>query len=149
MNSIQRGVKEPHDIQVYDMKQCFDNLWLEECINKLYTSGFQNDRLSLLYLTNKNAQIAVKTASGVSRERRSVNNIIMQGTVWGTIKCTNTMDKLGKLSYENPYKYKGIVEVPMLGMVDDVLNVAKCSNQAIISKENPFKNSLIDLYIND
>ena len=31
------------------------------------------------------------------------------------------------------YRYKGEVEVPKLGMVDDVLNVATCSEQAVLS----------------
>ena len=36
------------------------------------------------------------------------------------------MDKIGKFVYDNPelvYKYKGVVETPSLGMVDDVLCV--------------------------
>ena len=44
------------------------------------------------------------------------------------------MDKLAKMFYNDKsllYKYKGEVEVPILGMVDDVLNVAKCSNQVV------------------
>ena len=57
----------------------------------------------------------------------------MQGTVWGSLKCTVTMDKLGEMSYENPYKYKGKVDIPMMGMVDDVISVEECSNKAVIS----------------
>ena len=44
------------------------------------------------------------------------------------------MDKLGKHIYENPhtaYKYRGIVEVPPLQMVDDVLTVAKCGATSV------------------
>ena len=36
MNSISKGIKEPHDVQVYDLIQCFDSMWLKECINSLY-----------------------------------------------------------------------------------------------------------------
>ena len=39
------------------------------------------------------------------------------------------------------YRYKGEVEVPILGMVDDVLNVATCSEQAVLS------NATINLFI--
>ena len=65
---------------------------------------------------NATAQLAVKTPSGIT-ERVTINNIVMQGTVWGSIFCTATMDKLGKLKYNNPemlYKYKGNVGVPAL-----------------------------------
>ena len=50
----------------------------------------------------------------------------MQGTVWDSLLCTAAMDKLWQLVYMNKdlvYKYKGVVEVPSLGMVDDVLAV--------------------------
>ena len=98
----------------------------------MYMKGFKNDRLSLLYLSNKNANIADKTTSGLS-ERKNIFNIIMQGTVWSSLECSVTMDKLGEISYEEPYKYKGVVNVPILGMVDDVVSVTKCSNSSVTS----------------
>ena len=58
----------------------------------------------------------------------------MQRTVFGSLICTSVMDKLGKIFYNNEsllYKYKNEVKVPILGMVDDVLCVAKCSNEAV------------------
>ena len=53
----------------------------------------------------------------------------MQGTVWAGLRCTATMDKLGKYVYNNPelaYKYKAQVHLPLLEMVDDVLTISKC-----------------------
>ena len=58
----------------------------------------------------------------------------MQGTVFGSIICTSVVDKLAKMFYTNPdllYKYKKEVDIPPLGMVDDVLCVNKCSNSAV------------------
>ena len=69
----------------------------------------------------------------------------MQGTVWGSLLCTATMDKLGQLVYKNPeltYKYKGVVETPSLGMVDDILCIQKCSTQTV--KMNAVVNSFIE-----
>ena len=60
----------------------------------------------------------------------------MQGTVFGSIICTSVMDNLAKRFYQNTsllYIYKKVVKVPVLGMVDDVLNAAKCSEQAVLS----------------
>ena len=44
--------KKPIDIQIYDYKQCFDSLWLEECLNDMYAGGLQDDKFNLLYNAN-------------------------------------------------------------------------------------------------
>ena len=134
MNASRVGDEERCDINVYDVKKCFDSLWLAECINDLYETGLNNDKLCLLYYSNKSANIALKTSSGMS-ERFSINNTVMQGTVWAGLKCTATMDKLGKQAYKDPnllYKYKNIVDIPPLQMVDDVIAASKCGKQTIL-----------------
>ena len=143
LNETKNGDKEPIDISVYDVAKCFDSLWVQECLNDMFDAGIQNDKLNLLHLLCKNAQVAAKTSSGLT-ERRDIPNIVMQGTVWGGIFCTATMDKLGKFQYDNPdmlYSYKGEVAVPALEMVDDILDVKKCGVHAIKS------NSLINTFI--
>ena len=60
----------------------------------------------------------------------------MQVTVFGNLICTSVIDNFAKLFYQNSellYKYKGEVEVPILGMVDDVLGVIHCSNDEVTS----------------
>ena len=79
-------------------------------------------------MANQIASIAIKSPHGLT-ERINIHNMIMQGTIWAGILCTGTMDKLGKLVYENPniaYKFRGKVVVPPLEMVDDVLTVSTC-----------------------
>ena len=39
--------KEPIDLTLYDVKQCFDGLWPEECGNVLYESGVTDDKLAM------------------------------------------------------------------------------------------------------
>jgi hypothetical protein len=138
MNSIKKGSEEPVDIRAYDTEKCFDSLWTFECINDLYESGLQNDKLAVLFAINKNAQVAIKTSHGMTR-RVDISNIIMQGTVWGSLFCTTTIDKLPQKVYTEEalvYKYKGEVHVPPLGMVDDVLTVQKCgATSATINNE--------------
>ena len=143
-NSIVNGDEGPVDIKVFDVEKCFDSLWVEECINDIFEAGLKNDKLALIFLTNQNANIAIKTPGGKS-DRISIKNIIMQGTVWGSLLCTATMDRLGKQIYRNPdltYKYKGVVETPSLGMVDDILCVQKCSNDTV--KVNAVVNAFIE-----
>ena len=48
-------------ITFYDIENCFDSLWLEDCINALWRNGIQDDRLYLVYLMNRKAYITVKT----------------------------------------------------------------------------------------
>ena len=108
LNSIQKGSKEPHDVQVFDVQQCFDAMWLEECIKTLYEAGLQNDKLNILYMTNASAEVAIKTSAGIT-DRSTIMKIVMQGTVWANMFCVVLLDKLGKLVYSDPtllYYYK-------------------------------------------
>ena len=144
-NSVIKGGQAPIDVDIYDVKKCFDSLWVEECINDLFEAGLQNDKLNLLYLMNQNAQVAIKTQFGIT-ERKDIQNIIMQGTVWGSLMCTVTMDKLANQIYNSDnllYKYNEEVSVPPLEMVDDILTVSKCGVTAITM--NTEVNSFIEL----
>ena len=130
------------DMQIFDVYKCFDKLWAKECINDLFECGFTNNKLPLLVKENVDAQVAVKIAGGVTR-RTSVTDVVMQGTVWGSLMCTTSMDKLGKLAYQDPsslYKYKG-VPVPPLGMVDDIINVSTVENT---EKMNTLINTFVE-----
>ena len=111
-NSVRNGGEDSCDIQVFDVEKCFDSLWVQECVNTLYEYGFKNDKLVLLYEETKNAKIAIKTPNGTTN-RENIQNIIMQGTVFGSLICTAVMDKLAQIFYENQdlvYKYKDKVE---------------------------------------
>ena len=132
------------DIGVYDVQKCFDTMWAKEAINDVYELGFKNDKLPLVYLANQTANIAIKSSSGIS-ERRTIENVIMQGTVWAGMLCTGTMNKLGKIVYENPeaaYKYRSKVVVPPLQMVDDVLTISKCGTTSLAM------NHLVNVFMN-
>ena len=43
-NSVVNGQEDPIDIQVFDIEKCFDTLWLQECINDMFETGFNNDK---------------------------------------------------------------------------------------------------------
>ena len=67
----------------------------------------------------------------------------MQGTVWGSLLCAATTDKLAKRVYDEGellYKYKGEVDVPPLEMVDDILTLQVCgvASEAMNSEVNAF-----------
>ena len=140
-----KGKEEDIDIQVFDIEKCFDALWAQECINDIYDAGLQNDKLPLLFLETRNGKCAVKVNEGKSK-RFDIENIIMQGTVWGSLFCTTSMDKLARLIYSKEellYRYKGVVDTPSLGMVDDVLSIQKCSRKTV--KTNATINAFVEL----
>jgi hypothetical protein len=92
--------------------------------------------LCLLHLGNINAKVAVKVAGGLS-ERFTIGENIMQGTVWGSLTCTCTMDSLAKQMSKAPDKlfhYKG-VPIPPLEMVDDIITVTNVENTQRINEE--------------
>jgi hypothetical protein len=132
--------KTPIDIQIFDYKQCFDSLWLEECLSDIYTSGIRDDKLAFLYNINTHVKVAVKTPVGKT-SRESIFNVITQGDVFGPILCSNQVDTFGKECLEEgkySYAYKGEVEIPLLGMVDDLLCISECGH----------KTAMLNAYIN-
>ena len=120
--------KKPIDIQIFDYKQCFDSLWLQECLNDLYSAGLNDDKFALLYNVNSRVNIAVKTPVGKT-DRQDIRNVITQGDVFGPIFCSKQVDTFGQECLEKSqytYLYRGEVEIPPLSMVDDVLCVSEC-----------------------
>ena len=132
--------KTPVDIQIFDYKQCFDSLWLEECLNDVFPTGLNDDKFALLYNVNSHVNIAVKTPVGKT-ERGTIRNVITQGDVFGPILCSKQVDTIGQeclVENKYTYMYKGEVEIPPLGMVDDLLCVSECG----------FKTAMLNSYIN-
>ena len=69
----------------------------------------------------------------------------MQGTVWGGLMCTNTMDDLPKSGMKEEdikYKYRCKVSVPPLEMVDNIITIAECGNKSV--KLNAIVNAFIE-----
>ena len=98
------------------------------------TAGVDDDQFVTIANSNSNCQVAIKTAWGTETERKTFKNIEMQGTVITSIKCSIQIDTLGKeclATGEGLYKYKECLPVPPLGMVDDVLGIAKCGTDSI------------------
>ena len=117
------------------MVKAFDVLWLEDSLNDLWdtlpTDG-RTDKLGLVYQTNKDNFVAVNTAVGQT-DRVNIPRIITQGGTWGPILCSNSIDKIGKMADEKGhiYKYKNMVKITPLAMIDDLLSVSRCGIESI------------------
>ena len=120
--------KKPVDILIYDYKQCFDALWLKECMNDFYEAGLKDDKFALLYNCNKNVNIAVRTPVGRT-ERKSISEVITQGDVIAPMFCSKQVDTFGQECLDKGkyvYFYREEVPIPPLSMVDDLLCVSEC-----------------------
>ena len=120
--------KKPIDIQIFDFKQCFDSLWLKECMNDLYEAGLNDDKFAILYNANSNVKIAIKTPVGITK-RENIEDVIIQGDVLGPIFCSKQVETFSQECLEKSeytYFYRGEVEIPPLSMVDDVLTISEC-----------------------
>ena len=60
---VKRGSEEAVDVNVTDVEKCFDALWAQECINTWFEYGLTKDKLVVLHEENKNAMVAIKTAT--------------------------------------------------------------------------------------
>ena len=124
----------PVTIQIYDYKQMFDSMNLQEAVSDLFDSGVKDNTLALLYEANKNINVKVKTPSGLSAETY-FEQLVLQGDTWVPIMAANQVDSFGKqLIKEEPeyiYKYKGYIPIGLLGMIDDLAGVSESGSKAI------------------
>ena len=134
-NSLVNGKLSPIQVGVTDIEKCFDKLWLQATINSLYDAG-----------VTQIAQIAIKINNKLTK-RIPVKDVIMQGSVWGSIKCTTMMDRLNKAMMKEDtlkYYYKNDKNIPIgvLGMVDDTITISECGAQSV--SKNAVLNSFIE-----
>ena len=100
MNSVVNGKEEDINVNIYDIEKAFDKLFLKESLNDMYdnlSESKRNDKLSLLYETNKITRVAIKTPFGLTK-RENIEDILQQGGSLGPIKCSNSLDSIGKKS---------------------------------------------------
>ena len=76
--------KHPVVLQIYDYKQMFDAIHLEQALSDIYEYGLNDDNLSLIYQANRDVRMAVNTPSGLT-ERQSLKNVVLQGDTFGSI----------------------------------------------------------------
>ena len=99
---------------------------LGEALSDLFDSGIEDDTISLLYEAKKEVAVRVKTPFGITEEL-VLQEVILQGEVWGPNLASNQVDSFGKEMLEENlsfmYKYKGNIPEPVLGMVYDIIGV--------------------------
>ena len=144
-DALHAPTKRAIDLQIYDVKKCFDKLEFFNTANDLYRAGVKNDKFVTICNSNKSCEVSVKLPWGTNSQSTILSNIEMQGTVLAPLKCSLSIDRIGKEALEqhhsNLFKYKNCVTIPPLAMIDDVLAVTDCSLNAV--KINSFISSKI------
>ena len=105
----------------------------------------KDEKVALLYESNKKNLVAVTTAVGLT-ERINIPNIVQQGGTWGPSLCSNSVDTIGKKLMnrgEISYLYKNTVRVMPLAMVDDINAISRCGLDSIAL--NTYINTQIEL----
>ena len=123
------------DVQIYDVAKCFDKLEYTNTANDLFNSGVQDDKFVVIAKSNQQCDVSVKTPWGSNTKRAILNNLEMQGTVLAGLKCSVSIDSIGKESLENThdilYKYKDCTSIPPLSLIDDIIAVGNCSSNSV------------------
>ena len=136
LNTVLNEVKETKsavDISVYDVRKCFDELDLDECVNDLYEAGIKDDKLNMIYEGNINNNMAIQVPSVKLTERTSMNKKVTQGGPLGPTICEVHIDKIGKEMIQRNefcYNYKDI-KIPALSMIDDLLTITECGCKSV------------------
>ena len=134
INDALRFLKVDIDIQFYDLKQAFDSMWFEETMNDLWdTMEQRDDKFALIAEMNKECNIFVKTPVG-DTELFTLYETEQQGTVLGPLKCANQMDSISRECIRDDnglYKYRGVLRLSPLGMIDDLACIARCGFDSV------------------
>ena len=95
INNVKFGNAAPVDVTAYDVEKWFDSLWLKDCINDLHDSGIKDDRLALVYESNRNNKISINVPAVGETEPIDIGEVVMQGSSWGSIMCSNSVGDIG------------------------------------------------------
>ena len=134
LNEVHNGKNDDVDIQIVDVLKCFDKMNYFETANDMYSAGVTNDEFILMAKSNEESQVAIKSSTGNLTKRVTLKELEMQGPVPAPIKCSVSVDSLGKECIEDDegvYEYKGVVKIPPLGFIDDVLSISKCGTDSL------------------
>ena len=111
-------LNKPLYISLYDFSQCFDSLWLDDCILSLRKLGIQNEVLSILKAMNSECNIKVKTPAGTT-DQFSVKNIVQQGSVAGGVLCSASTGEVNSSILTGGAQI-GSFNIRCLTFVDDI-----------------------------
>ena len=96
MNEVHESKKCKIDIQIVDIKKCFDKMSYKETGNDLFNAGVRNDHFVLMANSKKKCQVAVRTPWGSVTDRVELSEIEMQGQSQPHLNVPSRLTHLGR-----------------------------------------------------
>ena len=128
-------------MQSFDYTQMFDSMCLSITMSDMYDCGVTDDLLVLLHEVNKNMSISVNTFYGLT-EPITVPELVAQGDLFAPLQAAVQVDSMTRKMEEEDkarveagekgllFRYKGIVPIPSLGLMDDNITVTEAGVSA-------------------
>ena len=82
----------PLYIQIFDISKYFDKEILKDAMDTLYRCGIRGKMYRLWYELNRDSQIRVKTAAGMTKIK-AIGENVTQGSIGGAILSSSNLDK--------------------------------------------------------
>ena len=114
-------LNKPVFLTMYDFKQCFDKVWLEDAVLSLWKLGVRDDMLKLISILNAKSEVVVKTSIGET-EMFELGPNTKQGTVLGPILSSASIAECC-LDQKRGGATVGSAIVRSLAFVDDLAGV--------------------------
>ena len=102
-------------------------------MNDIWDTSIQDEKFAMIARLDQECFVKVKTPCGETEEFE-LSDLVLQGSVFGPIKCCVQIDTLGRdcLAQDKClYNYKNMVSVPPLALIDDIVSITKCDADAI------------------
>ena len=114
-------MNKPLFLTLYDFRQCFDKIWLEDALLSLWKLGVDNDMLKLISALNERSEGTVKTNGGESESFKLGPNA-KQGTVLGPILSSASIAECCDEHKEGGAMI-GSLSIRSLAYVDDLMGM--------------------------
>ena len=115
-------------LSLYDFKQCFDSMWLQDSTISLRNIGIESEKIALIKKLNENSKIVVKTPVG-NTEEFVVKNIVKQGTVLGPLLCSASTAECCEEHTTGGVRI-GSTSIKSLAYVDDIVDLSEDATEA-------------------
>ena len=76
INNVIQNKEECVDLTFYDIEKCFDALWTDDVMNDMYEVCEKDDKLALMYQSNRVSHVSINTPFGQTK-RVSIEEIVM------------------------------------------------------------------------
>ena len=134
--------RKPINVTSVDYIQMFDCLQLKKAMISLINGGLENEDAILIYNANREVDMTVKNFDNISSSRKIVD-AVLQGDTMAPIIASVDMDDIAKdwmvIAGENVFKYRGVVPVSSLGLMDDLLLLSEVGRET--TRANSFINA--------